>query len=45
MLKNYPFRARKTKVRGSFSIFKYFQTVNVLAQKLPDKYVSIVHSI
>ena len=31
MLKNYPLRARKTKVRGSFSIFNYFRTINFLA--------------
>ena len=27
MLKKQSFRARKAKVRGSFSIFRYFQTV------------------
>ena len=31
MLKNLLLRARKTKVRGSVSIFKYFRTINFLA--------------
>ena len=42
MLKNWPFRARNTKVRDSFSILKYFQTVNFLLQNFPDKYMSTV---
>ena len=43
MLKNWLFRARNTKVRGSFSILKYFQTVNFLLQNFPDKHMSTVY--
>ena len=32
----------KSKVIGSFSIFKYFQTVNFVAQNFCDKYMSSV---
>ena len=34
-------RARKTKFRSSFTIFKYCQTVNFLEQNFPNKYMSI----
>ena len=45
MLKSQPFSAGKTKVRGSFSIFKCFQTVNnVLASSFSDQCMSIVFS-
>ena len=45
MLKNYPFRAGKTKVGGSFIFgIKYFQTVTFLAQNFLDKYMSTVLS-
>ena len=40
MLKNLPFRARKSKVRGSFSIFKYFQIV-IFSIKFPQYVCSV----
>ena len=45
MSKNLPFGASKTKLRGSFSISKYFQTATFLAHNFLHKYKSIVFSI